>query len=259
MKKLHTGALTAVALVMGLTATSAAAQGMRGVRAEGQVGLSRFHSEGKSDTHIGWGAAVGADFNVGGFVLGPEAHFWWAPAENVGQDGAGIARHKTFQEFGLSVRGGAMVTPSTLVYGKVGLVRNEQRKAFQPFAGVSGGNAFQAPGYYQNYKVRGWQWGGGVEQMITNNIYVKAEGRYSDYKSKLNSGGTHTVTGLIGAGIMFGAAAPEVVVPMAPPPPPAPEAPATQTCPDGSVILATDVCPPPPPPPPPPVQRGQRG
>jgi opacity protein-like surface antigen len=46
----------------------------------------------------------------------------------------------------------------------------------------------------------------------------------------------------------------------APPPPPPPEAPATQTCPDGSVILATSACPaPPPPPPPPPVQRGERG
>ncbi|MES2135700.1 MAG: outer membrane beta-barrel protein [Pseudomonadota bacterium] len=46
---------------------------------------------------------------------------------------------------------------------------------------------------------------------------------------------------------------------MAPPPPP--PAPATQTCPDGSVILATSVCPvpPPPPPPPPPVERGERG
>ena len=51
----------------------------------------------------------------------------------------------------------------------------------------------------------------------------------------------------------FGAAAP-------PPPPPPPEAPATQTCPDGSVILATSACPaPPPPPPPPPVERGERG
>jgi opacity protein-like surface antigen len=45
----------------------------------------------------------------------------------------------------------------------------------------------------------------------------------------------------------------------APPPPPPPEAPATQTCPDGSVILATSVCPAPPPPPPPPVERGERG
>ena len=40
--------------------------------------------------------------------------------------------------------------------------------------------------------------------------------------------------------------------------PPPPVAPATQTCPDGSVILATDVCPAPyaPPPPPPPGERG---
>jgi len=45
-----------------------------------------------------------------------------------------------------------------------------------------------------------------------------------------------------------------------PPPPPPPAAPATQTCPDGSVILATSTCPaPPPPPPPPPVERGERG
>lgn len=46
----------------------------------------------------------------------------------------------------------------------------------------------------------------------------------------------------------------------APPPPPPPEAPATQTCADGSVILATSACPaPPPPPPPPPTERGERG
>ena len=44
---------------------------------------------------------------------------------------------------------------------------------------------------------------------------------------------------------------------MAPPPPPA--APATQTCPDGSVVLATDVCPLPPPPPPPPPPEPERG
>jgi hypothetical protein len=47
------------------------------------------------------------------------------------------------------------------------------------------------------------------------------------------------------------------VEPVAPPPPP-PAAPATQTCPDGSVILATDMCPPPPPPPPA-TPSGERG
>ncbi|QNM82813.1 porin family protein [Sphingomonas sabuli] len=50
------------------------------------------------------------------------------------------------------------------------------------------------------------------------------------------------------------AAAPVYVAP--PPPPPAP---ATQTCPDGTVILATEVCPAPPPPPPPPPPAPERG
>src|SRR5690606_302414 len=45
----------------------------------------------------------------------------------------------------------------------------------------------------------------------------------------------------------------------APPPPPAPDAPRTKTCPDGSVILATDPCPAPPPPPPPPPPQPEMG
>jgi opacity protein-like surface antigen len=45
--------------------------------------------------------------------------------------------------------------------------------------------------------------------------------------------------------------------PPAPPPPPPP--PATQTCPDGTIILATDACPAPPPPPPPPPPAPERG
>jgi len=44
-----------------------------------------------------------------------------------------------------------------------------------------------------------------------------------------------------------------------PPPPPPPPPPATQTCADGSVILATEACPAPPPPPPPPPPAPERG
>ncbi len=56
----------------------------------------------------------------------------------------------------------------------------------------------------------------------------------------------------------------EPAAPPPPPPPPMPPAPpppppATQTCPDGSVILATDACPVPPPPPPPPPPAPERG
>lgn len=63
----------------------------------------------------------------------------------------------------------------------------------------------------------------------------------------------------------FNGNAPVVVPAAAPTPPPAPvAAPATQTCSDGSVILASDVCaapplPPPPPPPPAPLSSGERG
>lgn len=44
-----------------------------------------------------------------------------------------------------------------------------------------------------------------------------------------------------------------------PPPPTPPAPPPTQTCPDGSVILATESCPVPPPPPPPPPPEPVRG
>jgi opacity protein-like surface antigen len=56
------------------------------------------------------------------------------------------------------------------------------------------------------------------------------------------------------------AAAPAPVpAPVYAPPPPAPAAPATQVCPDGTTILATDSCPLPPPPPPPPAPAPERG
>jgi hypothetical protein len=66
----------------------------------------------------------------------------------------------------------------------------------------------------------------------------------------------------LGLDLLWGGSppAPPVAEVVAPPPPPPPAAPATQTCPDGTVILATDACPvPPPPPPPPPATSGERG
>jgi iron complex outermembrane receptor protein len=64
---------------------------------------------------------------------------------------------------------------------------------------------------------------------------------------------------MLGANYKFGVAPPPPPPPPPAPPPPPPAAPATQTCPDGSVILATDACPAPPPPPPPPAPAPERG
>ena len=77
---------------------------------------------------------------------------------------------------------------------------------------------------------------------------------FADFEQKFRS---HSLL----ASLIFNFGAPEpapAYVPAAPPPPP-PAAPATQTCPDGTVILATEICPAPPPPPPPPPQPGERG
>src|SRR6478672_5670604 len=148
MRRLHTGVISALALVLGVSATQADAQSLRGFRAEGQAGITSFHSEGMSQSKFGWGAAVGVDAYVANnFVLGAEGTYWDSRPQNSGIDGAGFVRHKMFQEWGLGVRAGVMVTPSTLVYGKVAYVTDEQRKEFLP--AVPGGG-FAGPGAAAN-------------------------------------------------------------------------------------------------------------
>lgn len=126
-----------------------------------------------------------------------------------------------------------------------------------------------------------WQLIAGVRTAVSQNIDVGLKYRYFrtghlDFNDSVAFAGTGTGSGgtvFLDAGnhfsshsllasltYNFGAAAEAPPPPPPPPPPPAPVAPATQTCPDGSVILATSACPaPPPPPPPPPVERGERG
>lgn len=127
--------------------------------------------------------------------------------------------------------------------------------------------------------VSGYHFGGGFELDVTRNVYIKGEyvqHRYKDtFRDLLNLNLTdpnplrrtdrfdpkrHQL--VFGVGFRFGGRpVAEVIAP--PPPPvlePAPLPPATQTCADGSVILATDVCPVmTPPPPPPPEAQPERG
>jgi outer membrane immunogenic protein len=100
--------------------------------------------------------------------------------------------------------------------------------------------------------VTGWRAGAGF-QFTNGFFYGGPEYRYSNYEDGITR---HQV--VLTAGLRFGPrAAPPPPPPVeAPPPPPPPVA--TQTCPDGTVIPATDTCPAPPPPPPPPPS-GERG
>ena len=75
MTAVRTSALTAAALAAALAAQQANAQDLRGFRVEAQAGYDRFYSEGNSNSEIGYGGAAGVDFDLGGFVLGPEVTF----------------------------------------------------------------------------------------------------------------------------------------------------------------------------------------
>ena len=113
-----------------------------------------------------------------------------------------------------------------------------------------------------------WQLTGGLRKQVSEHLDVGVKYRYintgkrkyetgffGDAEGKLK---THSV--LASLVYNFGTAPvvgpTEVVAPPPPPPPPPAAVPATQACPDGSVILATDACPPPPPPPAPEGERG---
>src|SRR5690242_19110534 len=116
MKLVRTGAFTALTLIAGLAAQTANAESLRGFRVEGQTGYDQFNADGDHHSKLGVGGAAGVDCDLGGFVVGPEATYWWAPNEVRTVDGPGLAEHKSFQEWAVALRLGAMVTPSTLVY-----------------------------------------------------------------------------------------------------------------------------------------------
>lgn len=114
-----------------------------------------------------------------------------------------------------------------------------------------------------------WQAIAGVRKSISENVDLGLKYRYfrtgnlnfnDDDFGTVAKGKLRTHSLLASLIFNFGAPAPVIVEPVVAPPPPPPP-PATQTCYDGSVILATDVCPQPPvetPPPPPPAvpERG---
>ena len=118
-----------------------------------------------------------------------------------------------------------------------------------------------------------WQLIAGVRTAVSPNVDVGLKYRYFTTKFDLGENfatpaGAPFAVGVDGRmkthslllSLIYNFAAPPPPPPPvveAPPPPPPP--PATQTCPDGTVILATETCPAPPPPPPPPPPAPERG
>ena len=119
-----------------------------------------------------------------------------------------------------------------------------------------------------------WQAIAGVRYAVSPNIDLGLKYRYfrgnsmgtenfsddaNDFDLDVGRFKSHSVLAslIMNFGAREAAPPPPPPVEAAPPPPPPP--PATQTCPDGTVILATEACPAPPPPPPPPPPAPERG
>lgn len=153
-------------------------------------------------------------------------------------------------------------------------VGNESQVAFFAGAGIGYAQVIQVTHIGTSdlkLKDRGlaWQAIAGARKALTNFFDVGVKYRYFNGGNVSDSDGTANLSTdykshSLHASLIYNFNTPEPVAPpiMAPPvapPPPPPPPPATQTCPDGSVILATDACPALPPPPPPPEPVPERG
>jgi OOP family OmpA-OmpF porin len=154
---------------------------------------------------------------------------------------------------------------SGFVGGGVGLSRTKIRADFTPFS--VNGSPLGVNGTDRRFA---WQAIAGVRAAVTDNVDIGLKYRYFATKVRFDDTGPQGVSEEVSgryrshsllASLIFNFGSP----PVAPPPPPLPPSapppppPATQTCPDGSVILATDQCSAPLPPPPPPAPAPERG
>jgi OmpA-OmpF porin, OOP family len=226
----------------------------------------------------GWNADALAGYKLGLFRFEVEGGYQRAKVKDVnvsstllGDVGTAAGTTATVSNLGIGSRMGvAYVTANALIDSDIG----------GGFGAYAGGGIGRAWASFSGDKDNAMALTGiaGIRYAVSPNIDAGVKYQYL-HTGKLNFSDAFTVNGVnfassakgnydshnILASLVYNfnsrGATPAPVPAAAPaPPPPPPPAPATQTCPDGTVVLATSTCPAPPPPPPPaPAQRGERG
>jgi OmpA-OmpF porin, OOP family len=230
------------------------------------------------DYKKGWNVDAIAGYKLGILRLEAEGGYQRASVKNLGVKSALLANVSTASgttatasDFDVGTRMGVKyLTANALLDGDFG----------GGFGGYAGGGVGRAWASFSGDKDNATALLGiaGVRYAVSPNVDVGLKYQYL-HTGKLDFSDAFAVNGVnftssakgnyvshnILASLVYNfnapAAAPPVVPAAAPAPPPPAAAPETQTCPDGSVILATSACPAPPPPPPAPapVERGERG
>lgn len=163
--------------------------GLRGIRIEANAGSDRYSSSGTDRTKFGYGAIVGADTEFSRFVIGVEGSYWRDSKRttNCLTGGAGTFCNSTGRELGAAVRAGYAFTPQLLVFGKAGLVRDQQRNIFtsngETFF-VNGQLVAGPPSSDTRFNESGYELGGGLEYSLASHFYGDAQYVYSRYRNQ---------------------------------------------------------------------------
>lgn len=123
-----------------------------------------------------YGVGVGYDIAMGGAVVGIEGEWTDGTAKTEFTpsgdfEGFGLGRVETGRDLYVGVRAGILATPTTLVYVKGGYTNAR-------FNVLASDGETQLS---QNFDTDGWRLGAGAEMALAENMFVKAEYRYSNY------------------------------------------------------------------------------
>ncbi len=148
-----------------------------------------FDADGPDETVDGfaYGIAAGYDYDAGPIVIGIEAELM----DSTGKQAADEVLNAPFEydinlsrDLYIGARLGAKVTPTTLLYGKVGYTSTRVESRFQDRIAGDGIDY----NFTTDERMRGYRLGAGVEQIIGKdalgagtNAYAKLEYRYSNY------------------------------------------------------------------------------
>jgi outer membrane immunogenic protein len=178
-----------------LAAAPAAAQTFTGPRVEANAGYDSVHAEGlpeKIDTVDGirLGLAAGYDLALAPRVIaGVEAGIGWSVADDT-RGTVGTARYhlSNGRDIDASLRIGYIVAPRTLIYAKAGWANSKAEVRL-----TQAGTTVRASDDDDGLRL-----GAGVEQMLGEHAYAKAEYRYTTYGN-----GIDRHQALLGVGYRF--------------------------------------------------------
>ena len=220
------------------------------------------------DYKLGIDADLYAGYDFGGFRLEGELAYKRAKAKDVEVSDELVADLEDILEEEIDLDDVDIDNKVTVVSAMVnGLADFGNEDATSFFIGGGLGRAW-VKALDDSDSAWAWQLIAGVRHAISPNVDLGLKYRYFntfnlDFDDEFDGIGLNGETKFrshsLLASLTFNFGSPPAPVEVLPPAPPPPAAPAVQTCADGTVIPATDVCPLPPAPPPPPPPSGERG